>query len=154
MPIKTYRDADNDGRADSALSMSEIKTEHGGDSDPSLKEYYRNENFMRSTNFDRGFNDNYSGGIYAIKDPNDSSKMIVRAEPVENGPIQVYGVFNIQPGGSGVITDGTIEREAFVDTVHVEGTGNATTGKYRVKTRIAENSFVPQSGESISFSDL
>lgn len=154
MPIKTYRDADSDGRADSALSMSEIKTEHGGDSDPSLKEYYRNENFMRSTNFDRGFNDNYSGGIYAIKDPNDSSKMIVRAEPVENGPIQVYGVFNIQPGGSGVITDGTIEREAFVDTVHVEGTGNATTGKYRVKTRIAENSFVPQSGESISFSDL
>ncbi len=154
MPIKTYRDADSDGRADSALSMSEIKTEHGGDSDPSLKEYYRNENFMRSTNFDRGFNDNYSAGIYAIKDPNDSNKMIVRAEPVENGPIQVYGVFNIQPGGSGVITDGVTQREAFVDTVHVEGTGNATTGKYRVKTRIAENSFVPQSGESISFSDL
>ena len=154
MPIKTYRDADSDGRADSALSMSEIKTEHGGDSDPSLKEYYRNENFMRSTNFDRGFNDNYSAGIYAIKDPNDSNKMIVRAEPVENGPIQVYGVFNIQPGGSGVITAGTTEREAFVDTVHVEGTGNATTGKYRVKTRISENSFVPQSGESISFSDL
>mgnify|MGYP000403116442 CR=1 FL=1 len=36
MPIKTYRDADSDGRADSALSMSEIKTEHGGDSDPSF----------------------------------------------------------------------------------------------------------------------
>jgi hypothetical protein len=155
MPIKTYRDADSDGRADSALSMSEIKTEHGGDSDPSLREYYRNENFMRSTNFDRGFNNNYSAGIYALKDPSDpNNKMIVRAEPVENGPILDYGVINAQPGGSGVITDGTTEREAFVDTVHVEGTGNATTGKYRVKTRIAENSFVPQSGQSISFSDL
>ena len=155
MPIKTYRDADSDGRADSALSMSEIKTEHGGDSDPSLKEYYRNENFVRSTNFDRGFNDNYSAGIHAIKDPNDpNNKMIVRAEPVENGPIRNYAVLNIQPGGSGVFTvDGT-EREAFVGTVHVEGTGDATTGKYRVKTRIAENSFVPQSGQSISFSDL
>jgi hypothetical protein len=138
--------------------MSEIKTEHGGDSDPSLKEYYRNEGFVQSSDFDMGFNNNYSAGLYAIKDPGDpNNKMIVRAEPVLDGAIFDFGVVNIQPGGSGIFTDeryDDLEREVVIDTVHVEGTGNATTGKYRVKTRNTENSFIPKTGQPISFSDL
>lgn len=158
MSIKKYRDADNDGRADSALSMSEIKVEHGGDSDPSLKEYYRNERFVQSGDFDLGFNNNYSAGTYAIKDPNDpNNKMIVKSEPVAGGTTFVFGVLDIQPGGNGIINDPRYadrEREVFIDTVHVEGTGNATTGKYRVKTRDTENAFIPETGQPISFSDL
>ena len=158
MSIKIYRDADSDGRADSSLSMSEIKVEHGGDSDPSLKEYYRNDRFVQSGDFDMGFNNNYSAGLYAIKDPADpNNRMIVRAEPVLGGPTFDFGIANIQPGGSGIFTDeryDDVEREVVIDTVHVEGTGNAATGKYRVKTRNTENAFIPETGQPISFSDL
>jgi hypothetical protein len=155
MSIKKYRDADNDGRADSSLSMSEIKVEHGGDSDPSLKEYYRNERFVQSGDFDVGFNDSYTAGGYAIKDPDDpNNKMIVRIS-VKGGSL-VIGTLNIQPGGKGIITDPATqtEREVVIEAVHVEGTGDATTGEYRLKTRDTENAFIPETGQPISFSDL
>lgn len=155
MSIKKYRDADNDGRADSSLSMSEIKVEHGGDSDPSLKEYYRNERFVQSGDFGTGFNETYNAGGYAIKDSNDpNNKMVVRLA-VQGGSMTIDTI-NIQPGGKGILADPVTQKEyeIVIEGVHVEGTGDATDGKYRIKTRDTENAFIPETGQPISFSDL
>ena len=159
MAIKSYVDLDDDVATfdpASSLKMSEIKAEFTGDSTPSLGEYFREGDKVRSHDFLHTYKGAYALSFYAVINSGNSAKMDIRYHipgVTGDGQTTTLSAQTVQPGGT--LTYGDNSQYQFkVDDEFLDG----STTRYGVKLRIIKNIGIPTkvSGKPvpISFSDF
>jgi len=159
MPIKSYVDTDEDLATfdpASSLKMSEIKSEFSGDSTPSLGEYFREGDNVRSHDFLHTYKGAYYLGFYAVINSSNSAKMDIKYHipgVTAAGAITTLSAQSVQPGGT--LTYGDNSQYQFkISTGFMDGSST----RYGIKLRIVKNIAIPTktSGKPvpISFSDF
>ena len=159
MPIKSYVDADGvlaTFDPASSLKMSEIKSEFSGDSTPSLGEYFREGDKVRSHDFLHTYKGAYYLGFYAVINSSNSAKMDIKYHipgVTAAGEITTLSAQSVQPGGT--LTYGDNSQYQFkISTGFMDGSST----RYGIKLRIVKNIGIPTKASGkpvpISFSDF